>query len=327
MISIVIPCRNEATHIGTCVETLLRQDIGKVTNDWEIVVADGDSDDGTREILAELSRQHPCLRVVDNPERIAASGLNRAIRAAHGEIIVRADAHTEYSDNYVRLCVETLKRTGADNVGGPARIKGHSYLQNAMVAAFASALSTGGTRNYNYSYSGWVDTVAFGCWPKSVFERVGYFDESLVRNQDDEHNLRILQSGGRIWQSADIYSWRYPRATLAKLFQQYYEYGYWKVKVIRKHRSIAAVRHIIPALFVTSWIALAVLALLSGKMRLLFVVLSATYLMMIGIGSLVTAWRSSWRFLPVLPGIFVCFHWGYGSGFLRALWSLRRGES
>jgi len=278
----------------------------------------------------------PTLRVIDNPGRIASTGLNAAIRAAQGQIVIRMDAHTDYAPDYLHRCVCTLQTTGADNVGGPARTKAETYLERAIAAAYHSRFSVGGARFHDVNFEGPVDTVTYGCWQKELFDRVGYFDEELVRNQDDEHNLRIIRKGGRIWQSPAIKSWYRPRGSLKALFQQYMQYGYWKVRVVQKHKLPASWRHLVPGTFVLS---LALLFLLSAFCLLLsafssgwwpdfcfqlsafcFVSLVSAYLLALLAASLHTAYRTEWELLPVLPLVFGCYHFGYGYGFLRGAW-------
>jgi glycosyltransferase involved in cell wall biosynthesis len=198
-ISIVSACRNEREHIRAFVDSLLAQDLSGF--DWEIIVADGASSDGTREALADMATGNPRVMVIDNPGRIASTGLNAAIRAASGEIILRMDAHTEYARDYIQRCVRTLEASGAENVGGPARTKAEGLRGRAIQAAYHSRFSTGGARFHDDNYTGYVDTVTYGCWRKETLLRLGLFDEGLVRNQDDELNLRLIRAGGKIWQS------------------------------------------------------------------------------------------------------------------------------
>ena len=242
LVSVIVPVRNEATTIRGCLEAILAQDYppGRL----EIIVADGQSDDGTREIALELAQSHSRLAVIDNPARTAAVGLNLAIPRARGEIIARIDAHTTLAPDYLSQCIEMLRRTGADNVGGPARtapVSGSTWA-GAIAAAYHSPFSTGGARFHDPGHEGPADTVPYGCWPKSTFEKFGLFDPELVRNQDDEHNLRIVRGGGLVYQSPSIRSWYQPRSSLGALFAQYSQYGYWKVRVIQKHRVPASPR-------------------------------------------------------------------------------------
>ena len=284
-----------------------------------MIVADGMSTDGTRETLAELACQDARVRVVDNPRRIASSGLNAAIRQARGDIIVRMDAHTEYAPDYARTCVSVLESTGADNVGGAARTRASDYFQRAVSAAYHCPLVIGGARFHIVDYEGYVDTVVYGCWWRSVFERFGYFDEELVRNQDDEFNLRIVRNGGRIWQSARIRSWYQPRASFADLFKQYSQYGYWKVRVIQKHRLPASWRHLVPGVFLLALAGLGALACFSRVALWAWLGVLAAYALFSLAASFNSASRDGWKLLPVLPAVVGCYHFGYGYGFLRGL--------
>jgi hypothetical protein len=297
--------------------------------------------------------------VIDNPGLTAPCGLNAAIHSARGGIIVRADAHTEYAPDYLLKCLETLQQTGADNVGGPARTKADGYCQRAIAAAYHSPFSVGGARFHDPDYEGYVDTVTYGCWPRSTFEKFGLFDEELVRNQDDEHNLRITRGGGKVYQSPKIKSWYRPRGSLAALFKQYMQYGYWKVRVIQKHKLPASWRHLVPGAFV---LALMLLFLFSALCFLLslcsassdpvvagpwsvvhsvshfsfllsifsFLLICSAYLLAVLVASVFTAARTEWKLLAVLPLVFGCYHFGYGFGFLRGILDfviLRRGAS
>jgi GT2 family glycosyltransferase len=289
-------------------------------NGFEVIVADGMSDDGTRDILAQLQRENPGLRVVDNPGRIVSSGLNAAIREGRGSIIIRMDAHTEYASNYVKQCVLILETTRADNVGGPARTRTDGYAQAAIAAAYHSPFSVGGAHFHNVDYEGYVDTVTYGCWRREIFDRIGFFDESLVRNQDDEFNLRLRRAGGKIWQSPRLQSWYKPRSTLRSLFWQYAQYGYWKVRVIQKHRIPASARHLVPACFLLLLLVLPMLSFCSVFALQAWFGLIGAYLAIMVLASLKTANKNEWKLLPVLPLAFACFHFGYGLGFLSGIW-------
>ena len=261
-ISVVMACRNERRHIQAFTESFLAQDLSGF--DWELIIADGMSNDGTSEFLHELARDNPRVTVVENVYRIVATGLNAAIRSARGEIILRMDTHTEYAPNYIRKCVETLEASGACNVGGPARTVAHGLRARAIQAAYHSPFASGGARFHDENYSGYVDTVPYGCWNKETLLKMGLFDEQLVRNQDDELNLRLIRSGGKIWQSSDIVSWYHPRSSFSSLFRQYFQYGFWKVRVIRKHKIPASWRHTVPGAFVLANILLLVAALVTS---------------------------------------------------------------
>lgn len=326
-VSIVVPCRNEIAYIEPCVRSLLAQDLS--AGSFEIIVADGQSDDGTRDVLHRLCNEYPCVRVVDNPGRIVSTGLNSAIRAARGKIIVRIDVHTRYASDYVSQCISVLQETGADNVGGPWVAQGIGYIGRAIAAAFQSPFSAGGARGHNPNYTGLVDTVYLGCWPQDVFDRIGFFDEELVRNQDDEFNLRLNRAGGRIWQSPRIKSWYHPRNSLRSLWRQYMQYGYWKVRVIQKHHIPASVRHLVPAAFVLVMLTLPLVGLIWREALWIWCALAGLYAISAVIASIEASARTSVALFPILPAVFACFHLGYGYGFLRGIWAfvIRRRSS
>lgn len=326
-ISILVPCRNERRHIGAFLDSLLRQSFDR---DWEveILVADGMSDDGTREILRRYMEKAPSVQMIDNPGRIVSTGLNAAIAASTGEIIIRMDAHTVYATDYIRQCVSVLQHTKADNVGGPWIAHGTGNIGRAIAAAFQSPFCAGGGKSHNPSYEGEVDTVYLGCWRRSAFERFGLFDTDLVRNQDDELNFRIRRGGGRLFQSPKIQSHYTPRSSLAAVFKQYLQYGFWKVAVMQKHGSVASWRHLVPALFVSSVLLGSLLMALSAALGWSTLAVFA--------GSCVGAALALYAFacivaslpyigtlelpsLLVLPGVIAVHHIAYGIGFLMGL--------
>src|SRR5258707_785559 len=253
-VSVIVACRNERKYIRNLLDSICRQNLcgAKI----EVLVADGMSIDGTRQVL-DLYRQIVLpLRVIDNPDKIASAGLNAAIREARGAIIIRMDAHSEYAPDYICRCLQVLNETNAENVGGAALTRAEGYLGRAIALAYHCKFSCGGAKFHDAQYEGYVDTVPYGCWRKSTLERVGLFDEDLGRNQDDELNLRLIRSGGQVWQSPRIISWYRPRAGLNDLFFQYFQYGFWKVSVIRKHGRPASWRHLMPVVSLLAGLAL-----------------------------------------------------------------------
>ena len=190
-------------------------------------------------------------------------------------------------------------------------------MQRAISAAYRSAFSAGGARFHNPDYEGYVDTVTYGCWRREVFDRIGLFDEELVRNQDDEFNLRLVRSGGKIWQSIQVRSWYHPRESLRQLFAQYMQYGYWKVRVIQKHRVPGSLRHLIPSTFVFALAFLPVLSLIWPLALYAWTSLLALYVIVNFSFSAVTAAANGWNLFPILPCVFAIFHVAYGLGFLK----------
>ena len=264
-ISIVVPCRNETKAIHAFLNSLLSQDLRNFN--WEAIIADGMSDDGTRKVLQQFSSEHPQVRMIDNPSHIVSTGLNACIREAKGDIIVRMDVHTEYKADYVRRCLEVLQRTNAANVGGACIALQTGFIGRAIAGAFHSPFAVGGARWHQPTYEGPVDTVHLGCWRREVLEQIGYFDEALVRNQDDELNFRLTRAGGTVWQSPEIVSWYHPRSSLGALFRQYFQYGFWKVAVIKKHRLPASWRHLVPGAFVLANLAVLAAGILRDHIR------------------------------------------------------------
>jgi succinoglycan biosynthesis protein ExoA len=319
IVSVISPCRNEMGHIGPFLESVLAQSLPAGVT-LEVLIADGQSDDGTREWLDEYAQANPWIHVLDNPRRIVSTGLNIAIRRARGDVIVRMDAHTIYAPNYIAECLRALETTGADNVGGPWVPRGSGYVSEAIARAFSSMFVSGGGKAHCASYEGPVDTVYLGCWPRQTFEKFGLFDEDFVRTQDSELNLRILRGGGTIWQTPAIRSWYVPRPSLAQLARQYTQYGYWKARVIKKHTIPASVRQLAPGAFLAALLALALLTPFVSWAGVAFASLALAYLGALGLGSLLTcAAPSQWKYLPMMPLVFAVYQLGFGYGFWRGL--------
>jgi len=316
-VSVVMPCRNERDHIEAVLQSILAQE--PPPGNFEVIVADGMSDDGTREMILRLAQNEPRLRLVENQGGIVSTGLNAAIREALGSIIIRMDAHTSYAPNYLCQCVQVLRETSADNVGGPWVARGRGNIGKAIAAAFQSPFGCGGARGHDPNYSGPVDTVYLGCWRREIFERVGLFDEELVRNQDDEFNLRIVRSGGKIWQSVKIKSWYQPRESLRHLFSQYVQYGYWKARVLQKHRLPASLRHVIPVCFVITLFLLVLLSLISVTAFWLLIALLASYAAFNISFAALTAASNEWKLFTVISLVFATFHFAYGCGFFKGV--------
>ncbi len=319
IVSIISPCRNEVEHIEPYLAAAFAQRCDGF--DIEVLVADGLSNDGTLEKLEAWALREPRLIVLTNEAQIVSTGLNQALRVARGEMVVRMDVHTTYADDYVAQCVKALRDTGATCVGGPWIATGEHALQRAIAAAFQSGFGSGGAASRQPDYNGPVDTVYLGAWRRVELQALGGFDETLVRNQDDELNLRIVRSGGQVWQSSAIRSTYTPRGSLSALFRQFHQYGYWKIPVMQKHRLPASARHLVPFGFLALLGVLALAAPFSRVAALSLVALFGAY----AVASLVFAHRAG-ASAPVAPNpaivaaAFACMHFGYASGFGRGLW-------
>lgn len=315
--SIIAPCCNEKKHISGFIECLVNQDYPH--KNLEVIIADGMSNDGTREILEQICSQYEHIRIINNPLKIVSTALNMAIREARNDIIIRMDIHTEYAPDYVSKCVETLLRTGAGNVGGPARTKAITFLQKSIAVAYHSPYAVGGARSHFDHIEGEVDTVYLGCWYKETLLKIGLFDEEFVRNQDDELNFRIKEAGLKIWQNPAIKSWYIPRNNLMDLFKQYYQYGFWKFKVIRKHSQPASLRHLVPGIFVFTCLVLALMVPFLPIIKGFLLTVLASYLLFLITGSFSICKKSTWKYFPILPLILAIYHIAYGVGFLNGM--------
>ncbi len=316
-VSVIMPCRNEQAHIRRCLASVLAS--GYPAHRMEILVVDGASSDGTGEIVAELTRTEPRIRLLHNPQRIVPTALNLAIREAAGEVIVRLDAHNEYPPDYIPRLVEWLERSGADNVGGSwiTRPGAPTPVAEGIALALAHPFGIGNARyRLGVSEPTPVDTVPFGCYRRDVFTRIGLFDEELVRNQDDEFNLRLIRAGGTILLVPDVVSYYHARTTFRQLARMYYQYGYFKPLVIRKVGAVMTARQMAPAGLVLGLGALAVASLVwapAWPLLLAAVLVDLAAAM----GSALRAARGrGWRAAAATFVAFPVLHFGYGAGFL-----------
>jgi glycosyltransferase involved in cell wall biosynthesis len=319
-VTVIMPVRNEAVFIRRSLGAVLAQNYPSEC--MEVIVADGISDDETREIVGELISEngHVPVRLIDNPGRIVPTGLNAALRFAQGDIIIRVDGHCEIAPDYVRQCVEQLRQNGVDGVGGPIETIGHDLLSDAISVAMSSRFGVGGSafRTIN-NKSMLVDTVAFPAYTRRIISQCGPFDEELVRNQDDEYNYRIRKLGGKILLSPDIKSRYYSRSSIRSLWRQYFQYGFWKVRVLQKHPRQMSLRQFVPPIFVTVLLGSALLASFAAWARLLLILVTAGYVLAGLSASVLTSWKKGWRYFPLLPFVFAALHLSYGSGFLVGL--------
>ncbi|MEO8057359.1 MAG: glycosyltransferase family 2 protein [Burkholderiales bacterium] len=318
IVSIISPCRNEADYIDAYVTAVLAQ--RRDGFDIEVLIADGLSNDSTLPKLEDWARREPRLKVITNPGQIVSTGLNLALQHANGEIIVRMDIHTTYADNYVAECVRALGETGATCVGGPWVAQGEGFLQRAIAAAFQSRFGSGGAASRRHDYNGLVDTVYLGAWRRDALLAIGGFDETLVRNQDDELNLRIIRGGGKVWQSSAIRSVYTPRGSLAALFRQFHQYGYWKIPVLQKHRLPASARHVAPFAFLALLVVLACAAPFSAAAVAGLATLAGVYFGAAMWFAVRAGQAASISDTAAVAAAFGCMHLGYASGFGRGVW-------
>jgi glycosyltransferase involved in cell wall biosynthesis len=317
-VTVMMPVRNEANFIARSLGAVLEQDYPPER--MEIFVIDGMSTDDTRQIVQSFSRRDQRVRLLDNPGKIAPAALNVGLRQAGGEVVVRVDGHCEISTDYVRLCVEHLREQNVDGVGGPIETIGETTTAQAIALSMSTGFGVGGSAfRTGVRKATLVDTIAFPAYTRAAIERVGYFDEELVRNQDDEYNFRLRKLGGRLLLSPDICSRYYSRCSLSGLWRQYWEYGYWKVRVMQRHPFQMSLRQFVPAAFVAALILTLACSPLSVVSRWAFAVIVFTYLIANLTASVLTARRGGGRLLLYLPAAFATLHLSYGLGFLLGL--------
>jgi len=253
-ISVVIPCRNEEKTIGKLIDQILSQRGAGSLFSFEILIVEGRSTDGTKKIILEKIKLSKRIVLIDNKNKITPVAYNLGIKNSKGKYICLIDAHCEIAKDYLLQALKTIKQTNAENVGGPWNGIGKNYISNAIAAAFRSPFSAGGSRNHNVNFEGYTQSVWGGFFKKQVFKKTGLFDEEFIRNQDEELNFRLLKTGGKIYQSKKIKYKYFVRDKMSKLFKQYFQYGYWKIKLMQKHPVFASFRFLSPAIFVLSLI-------------------------------------------------------------------------
>ncbi|MGD0524676.1 MAG: glycosyltransferase family 2 protein [Polyangiaceae bacterium] len=313
LVSIVIPCRDEEPHIEACVRSALAQN-------WphdrlEILVADGMSMDGTREVLSRLAGEDARIRLVDNTARIPAGGLNECIRRARGAYIVRMDVHGEYPSDFVRKCVEVLERTGADNVGGPAKPRATTFFQRCVAAALGSPLGASGSRYPAEEGEGWVASVWPGAFRRDVFERVGLFDPHAPSNEDIELDRRIADAGGRAYSSPEIGLHYYPRESMRALARQYFRFGQGRARTMLKHRRNASWGSAVPFFWLLGEAAL----LATSRSRRVARWSLGAYALATGAEAIRVGMQEGPLAVPVVWAIFPVVHVAQGAGFAAGL--------
>jgi succinoglycan biosynthesis protein ExoA len=317
-VSILIPIRNEVHYIRKCLDAVLKQDYP--AEQIEILIADGMSDDGTRDLLKADHINDSRVKVFDNHAKIVANGLNLLTRLAKGEILVRVDGHCMIAPDYVSRCVHHLQTKNVDGVGGPMNSIGEDDISQTIALAMSSKFGVGGSSfRTEVGQTKLVDTVPFPAYTRAIVDKVGPYDEELVRNQDDEYNYRIRKAGGKILLAADVYSTYYSRGSLKDLWRQYFQYGFYKVRVLQKHPRQMSLRQFVPPAFVMTLMATTTFAFFNIWGRVLLGVIGGAYLMVNIAVSIVTAKNQGWRSIWLLPLAFTTLHISYGSGFLLGL--------
>ena len=278
-----------------------------------------------------MRRNHNCIRLLNNARQITPVALNIGIAAAQGTVIMRMDAHVDYPADYIRSLVRLLQEKGADNVGGVCLTQpgGQTAVARAIAVGMSHPMGVGNSYfRIGSAEERWVDTVPFGCYRKEVFDRIGLFDEELVRNQDDEFNLRLIRRGGRILLSPQVVCRYYARDSLRKLWRMYYQYGYFKPLVVRKVEGVMTLRQLAPPLLVLCLVAGALLAPCSRLAAAGWALLLLGYVAALLTFAIPVAAKQGPAVGLSLVLVFLALHLSYGLGYLRGIfdfWIRRKG--
>ncbi|MBX3348454.1 MAG: glycosyltransferase family 2 protein [Nitrospira sp.] len=315
VVSIVMPCRNERRYIQMAVESLLRQDF--TTGALELLVVDGLSQDGTRDILSAIAHADSRVRIIDNPKRTTPCALNAGILAARGEYVAILGAHSEYATGYLRACVEVLERDlVVACAGGPINSRGKSDFGRAVAAAMSHPVGIGNARHRQPQYEGYAEGACYPVFRRAVFQEIGMYDEALIRNQDDELNYRLNKAGWKVFLTSRAQCTYFVRDTAKALFRQYFEYGYWRVAVLKKHGRPASLRQLVPATFLGGLISSFAFAWLGpDSLRVAALAPAMSYmLLLLGAGAL-QGLKQGGKVGLLFPLAASIMHFAYAAGF------------
>lgn len=322
LVSIIIPCRNEKKYIGGCLDSIIANDYSK--ENLEMLVIDGMSEDGTRAVIESYFRQYPWIRLIENPKKITPVALNIGITQARGEIILWMSAHNLYEKDYISRSVESLLRYGADNVGGIMKTLPRigNFTAQTIVTSLSHRFGVGNSYfRVQTDEPKWVDTVFGGCYRKGVFDRVGLFNENLVRGQDMEFNLRLKKAGGKTLLVPNIVSYYYARSDLKSFWKHNWANGVWAILPFL-YSPIMPVswRHLVPLTFVTGLLGSALLGFAWTPFFFLFLIILGSYgLANLGASLQIALEKRNIRYFIAMPFVFASLHFPYGLG---SLWGL-----
>ena len=316
-VSVVIPCRNEKAFIGKCIEAIYHSELPSNVQ-LTVIVVDGMSNDGTREELVGLQQIYTSLNVVDNIQQLTPIAFNLGIRFCDFDFLQIIGARHIITSNYIAKSIHILSQSpDIWCVGG--KIKNVFTTEESQVISEAMSTTFGmGLGNFRtLNESAFTDTVTSPMYPKFVFDKIGYFDEQLVRNQDDDFNFRVSKAGGKIWFESEIALDYYVRSSFSGLLKQFYQYGYWKVFVNTKHKTFTTLRQLVPPVFVLYVLSIVFLPLLPFLFTLFYSLPFILYLLLLVFVSLRCAKKSTRVFAFIRT--FIILHFSYGSGYLHGI--------
>ncbi len=319
LVTVAMPVFNEGPFIARSLEQVLGQDYP--ADRLEVIVADGMSTDDTREIVAEYQRRDPRVQLIDNPNRFRASALNAAIARARGDVVICIDGHCEVANDFVRQDICLLEEhSDAWSAGGPVRHMGRNTFGKAVAVAMSHPAGVGTATHRFANFEGYAEGAPFPAFRRWVFNRVGLFDEGMVRTEDDELNYRVHKAGGRSYISPRMRYEYYVRDKPWKLFQQYVQYGFWRIPVIRKHHRPTTVRQVVPIMFFATMLALAIVGVAIGW-PLVALALPALYLAALAAIALVSIPKVGVKVAALVPVAMGIMHVAYAWGMLYGLFA------
>jgi succinoglycan biosynthesis protein ExoA len=326
-ISLIIPCLNEAKTIDLLLQSIEQQTYPR--NDMEVIIVDGFSEDKTREIIKAFKVGHPKMdiRIVDNPKRIIPAGLNAGIRDAKGELIVRMDAHTIPYPDYIERSVKAFDQGKGEDVGGVIDITPGSvtWIGRSIAVATRHPLGVGDAKYRWSTVATYADTVAFGTYARKTFDKIGFYDETLIANEDYEMNARLRASGGRIWIDPAIRSTYHSRPDLGSLARQYFTYGFFKFRMLKRFPGTLRWRQALPPLFVLGVLMLLLLAPFWMLAKIAIISVLVLYLAILTGGAIPEAIKKKdTALIPGIPLAIMTMHFSWGAGFW---WSLIKGAT
>lgn len=327
-VSLLIPCKNEEDFIASVLDNVLEQDFPKEY--LEVFVINGNSTDNTSEIVESYVGNYSFINLIENSYGYVPHGLNKTIPVCKGDVIIRIDAHSNYPSNYISVLAEKLFELKADNVGGRWDIQPGAATAVAKAIAITNSHPLG-IGNAQYRLEGnkpvEVDTVPFGCYRKEVFDKIGFFDEELLRTEDDEFNARLLLNGGKIFLIPEIAITYYARPSLSKMTSMFFQYGLYKPFVYAKLKHITTLRQLVPFLFVLSIIVLGILGIFTSFFWYLLLIEVSIYLLTLFLVSVFIAIKRNFlKGIFILPVVFSCIHLSYGWGYLKGVLLLLIGK-
>lgn len=323
-VSYVMPVLNEVEHIESAILSLTAQDY---PGECEIVLALGPSVDGTNRVIHQLALEDPRIRSIENELGSTPGGLNAAIRASHFPVVIRVDAHSVLPPDYTRIAVETLLRTGADNVGGIMKAEGVTPFERAVAHAYGSRAGLGGTPHHVGGEEGPAETAYLGTFQRHRLLEVGLFDEDIKRGQDWELNRRLRATGGTVWFTPALTVVYRPRSSLTKLIRQFVATGIWRGELARRFPRQNGIRYFVPPLAVLGallGVILGIVGLITGSWLVFAFVVPGVYAAFVLLAAIPVlrseGWRAALWTLVVLP----CIHFGWGTGFMLGFFKLSR---